>query len=191
MKRFTRTLAATLGSVALLAATGASAADYPDHTISFVVPFAAGGPTDTVARNLAQAMATNMGQGIVVENKGGAGGTIGTGFVARAPADGYTLLLMHAGFSTAPSLYKKPGYDPYTSFEPVGLVVDVPMTVLARSDFPPKDISELAAYVKANASKITLANAGIGAASHLCGVMLNEAFGVNLLTVPTRARRRP
>ncbi len=184
MNRLTRNLAATLGTVALLAATGARAADYPDHTVSFVVPFAAGGPTDTVARNLAQAMAKSLGQGVIVENKGGAGGTIGTSFVARAPADGYTLLLMHAGFSTAPSLYKRPGYDPYTSFEPVGLVVDVPMTVLARSDFPPKDIKELAAYVKENASKITLANAGIGAASHLCGVMLNEAFGVNLLTVP-------
>ncbi|HEY0297098.1 MAG TPA: tripartite tricarboxylate transporter substrate binding protein BugD [Bordetella sp.] len=186
MNRMTRTLAATLGAGALaLSATAAQAADFPDHTIDFVVPFAAGGPTDTVARALAQAMSASLnGQGIVVENKGGAGGTIGTSFVARAQPDGYTLLLMHVGFSTAPGLYKNPGYDPYTSFEPIGLVVDVPMTVLARSDFPPNTLQELATYVKQNASKITLANAGIGAASHLCGTMLTSALGVNLLTVP-------
>ncbi len=186
MNRMTRTLAATLGAGALaLSATAAQAADLPDHTIDFVVPFAAGGPTDTVARALAQAMSASLnGQGIVVENKGGAGGTIGTSFVARAQPDGYTLLLMHVGFSTAPGLYKNPGYDPYTSFEPIGLVVDVPMTVLARSDFPPNTLQELATYVKQNASKITLANAGIGAASNLCGTMLTSALGVNLLTVP-------
>jgi tripartite-type tricarboxylate transporter receptor subunit TctC len=183
MNRITRTLAVTLGGLAL--ATAAHAADYPDHPISFVVPFAAGGPTDTVARGLAQSMSAALnGQGIVVENKGGAGGTIGTSFVARAQPDGYTLLLMHVGFSTAPGLYKNPGYDPFTSFEPIGLLVDVPMTVLARSDFPPNNIKELAAYVKENAGKITLANAGIGAASHLCGTMLTNALGVNLLTVP-------
>ncbi|MCJ9712180.1 tripartite tricarboxylate transporter substrate binding protein BugD, partial [Bordetella hinzii] len=97
---------------------------------------------------------------------------------------GYQVLLMHAGFSTAPSLYKSPGYDPYTSFAPIGLVVDVPMTIIARSDFPANNIKELAEYVKKNHDKISLANAGIGAASHLCGVMLAEAFGVNLLTIP-------
>jgi tripartite-type tricarboxylate transporter receptor subunit TctC len=183
MKSFTRTLAAALTLGALFTATAARA-EYPDHTVNFVVPFAAGGPTDTVARALAEAMHDSLGQGIVVENKGGAGGTIGTSFVARAQPDGYTLLLMHVGFTTAPGLYKNPGYDPYTSFEPIGLVVDVPMTVLARSDFPPNNVKELAAYVKENASKITLANAGIGAASHLCGTMLSEALGVKLLTVP-------
>lgn len=143
-----------------------------------------GGPTDNVARSLAEAMRPALGQSIIVENKGGAGGTIGTTFAARAPADGYTVLLMHVGFSTAPSLYKDPGYDPFKSFEPIGLVVDVPMTILARDNFPPNNIKELADYVKKNADKITLANAGIGAASHLCSVMLNEAFGVELLTVP-------
>nr|WP_272492749.1 IS481 family transposase [Bordetella pertussis] len=96
----------------------------------------------------------------------------------------YSILLMHAGFSTAPSLYKNPGYEPYTSFEPIGLVVDVPMTIIARGDFPPNNIKELAEYVKKNADKISLANAGIGAASHLCGTMLVEALGVNLLTIP-------
>jgi tripartite-type tricarboxylate transporter receptor subunit TctC len=178
-----RRLAAVLAAVTLSAA-GAAQAEYPDHVINMVVPFAAGGPTDNVARSLAEAMRPTLGQSIIVENKGGAGGTIGTTFAARAPADGYTVLLMHVGFSTAPSLYKDPGYDPYKSFEPIGLVVDVPMTILARDNFPPNNIKELAEYVKKNSDKITLANAGIGAASHLCSTMLNEAFGVNLLTVP-------
>ena len=127
---------------------GAAQAEYPERAINMVVPFAAGEPTDNVARSLAEAMRPTLGQTVVVENKGGAGGTIGTTQVARAQPDGYSVLLMHAGFSTAPSLYKNPGYDPYKSFEPIGLVVDVPMTIIARSDFPPNTIQELAEYVK-------------------------------------------
>ena len=183
MTRYTRKLSAALAVGALFAA-GAAHAEYPDHVVNMVVPFAAGGPTDNVARSLAEAMRPTLGQTIVVENKGGAGGTIGTTQVARAKPDGYQILLMHIGFSTAPSLYKNPGYDPFEGFEPIGLVVDVPMTVIARSDFPPNDVKELAEYVKKNADKVSLANAGIGAASHLCGTMLSDALGVNLLTVP-------
>jgi tripartite-type tricarboxylate transporter receptor subunit TctC len=171
-------------AIASLAVAGAAHAEYPDHVINMVVPFAAGGPTDNVARSLAEAMRPSLGQTILVENKGGAGGTIGTTFVARSAPDGYTVLLMHVGFSTAPSLYKNPGYDALKSFEPVGLVVDVPMTIIARDNFPPNNIQELAKYIKEHKDSITLANAGIGAASHLCSTMLNEAFGVNLLTVP-------
>jgi tripartite-type tricarboxylate transporter receptor subunit TctC len=182
--RFTiRPLAGLLGAAAL-ATAGAAHAAYPDHVINMVVPFAAGGPTDNVARALADAMHESMGESIVVENRAGAGGTLGTSYVARSKPDGYTLLLMHIGFATAPSLYKNPGYDVYKSFEPIGLVVDVPQTIIARDNFPPNNIAELADYVKKNADKISLANAGIGAASHLCGVMLESAFGVKLLTVP-------
>ncbi|AKQ54324.1 tripartite tricarboxylate transporter substrate binding protein BugD [Bordetella hinzii] len=183
MTRLSRTLTAAFAAGTMFAA-GSALAAYPDHPVNMVVPFAAGGPTDNVARSLAEAMRPTLGETIVVENKGGAGGTIGTNQVARAQPDGYQVLLMHAGFSTAPSLYKSPGYDPYTSFAPIGLVVDVPMTIIARSDFPANNIKELAEYVKKNHDKISLANAGIGAASHLCGVMLAEAFGVNLLTIP-------
>lgn len=171
-------------AIASLAVAGAAHAEYPDHVINMVVPFAAGGPTDNVARSLAEAMRPSLGQTILVENKGGAGGTIGTTFVARSAPDGYTVLLMHVGFSTAPSLYKNPGYDALKSFEPIGLVVDVPMTIIARDNFPPNNIQELAKYIKEHKDSITLANAGIGAASHLCSTMLNEAFGVQLLTVP-------
>jgi len=183
MIRHTRKLTAAL-AVGALFTIGAAHAEYPEHVINMVVPFAAGGPTDNVARSLAEAMRPTLGQTIVVENKGGAGGTIGTTQVARAKPDGYEILLMHIGFSTAPSLYKNPGYDPYSSFEPIGLVVDVPMTVIARSDFPANNVQELADYVKKNADKVSLANAGVGAASHLCGTMLADALGVNLLTVP-------
>ena len=183
-----RALPARIAGAALLVSSLlagiAHAAEYPSKPINMVVPFAAGGPTDNVARSLAEAMRPSLGQTIVVENRAGAGGTIGTSAVARAEPDGYQVLLMHIGFSTAPSLYKNPNYDPFTSFEPIGLVVDVPMTLIARSDFPPKDIKELVAYVKENKDKVSLANAGIGAASHLCGTMLTSALGVDLLTVP-------
>jgi len=183
MKAFTLKLGSTLFLSTLLCA-GAHADNFPDHPINMVVPFSAGGPTDNVARSLAEAMRPSLGQTVVIENKGGAGGTIGTSQVARAKPDGYNILLMHIGFSTAPSLYKKPGYDPYDSFEPLGLVVDVPMTIIARSDFPPNNIKELVEYLKKNKDKVSLANAGIGAASHLCGTMFSNAIGVDLLTVP-------
>jgi tripartite-type tricarboxylate transporter receptor subunit TctC len=182
MNPFTKKLSIVAAGVLL--STGAAHAQYPDKAITMVVPFAAGGPTDTVARAIAEAMRPAMGQSIVVENKGGAGGTIGVTAVARAATDGYTILLMHVGFSTAPSLYKKLNYDPFTSFEPVGLVVDSPMTIVARPDFPPNNMKEFVAYVKQNAGKLNLANAGIGAASHLCGTMLVNALGVNLQPIP-------
>src|SRR5690554_2306353 len=113
---------------------GTATAAYPERPVNMVVPFSAGGPTDTVARSLAEAMRPSLGETVVVENKGGAGGTIGVTHVARAKPDGYTILLMHIGFTTAQSLYKNPGYTS-ESFEPIGLVVDVPMTIIARSDF--------------------------------------------------------
>ncbi|HLV27682.1 MAG TPA: tripartite tricarboxylate transporter substrate binding protein BugD [Burkholderiaceae bacterium] len=162
---------------------GTAAAAYPERPVNMVVPFSAGGPTDTVARSLAEAMRPALGETVVVENKGGAGGTIGVSHVARAKPDGYSILLMHIGFSTAQSLYKDPGYTS-DSFEPIGLVVDVPMTIIARSDFPADNIKELVEYVKANPDKVSLANAGIGAASHLCGTMFANALGVELLTIP-------
>jgi len=174
----------TLFAAAALISSGSALADYPERPINMVVPFAAGGPTDNVARSLAEAMRAPLGETIVVENKGGAGGTLGTSQVARAKPDGYSVLLMHVGFSTAPSLYKNPGYNALESFEPIGLVVDVPMTIIAREDFPPNNMKELAEYIKKNNDKVSLANAGVGAASHLCSTMLMDAFGVQLLTIP-------
>lgn len=168
---------------AALVAGSAVAAEYPTRPVNMVVPFSAGGPTDTVARSLAEAMRPTLGETVVVENKGGAGGTIGVSHVARSKPDGHTILLMHIGFSTAQSLYKDPGYTS-ESFDPIGLVLDVPMTIIARSDFPANNITELVEYLKTNKDKVSLANAGIGAASHLCGTMFMNALGIELLTIP-------
>ncbi len=161
-----------------------AAQDYPTKPISIIVPFAAGGPTDTVARLLAQNMSTTLKQTVIVENAGGAGGTIGATKAARSPADGYTLFLHHIGHSTAPSLYRKLPYDSVKDFEPIGLVTDVPMTIIAKKDFAPKDMKELVAYVKANKDKVTYANAGVGSASHLCGMLLMSAMQADVTTVP-------
>ena len=165
-------------------ALAAVAQDYPTRPITVIVPFAAGGPTDTVTRLIGQSMSKTLGQAIIVENAAGAGGTIGVEKVARAKPDGYTLLLMHIGISTSPSLYRQLRYDPVKDLEPIGLVTDVPMTLIAKKDFPPKDMKELIAYVKANKDKVTYANAGVGAASHLCGMLFMSAIGTELTTVP-------
>lgn len=180
-----RKLLAALAAATMLALTsGAQAQTYPDRPITVVVPFAAGGPTDTVTRLVAEAMSKDLGQQIVVENVGGAGGTLGAARVAKADPDGYTLLLHHIGMATSATLYRKLPYDTLQAFDYVGLVTDVPMTIVARKEFEPADIKSLLDYVKANKDKVTLANAGIGAASHLCGMMFMSAIQTPLVTVP-------
>ncbi len=171
-------------SLVLLGVSPGAAQEYPSKVITLVVPFAAGGPTDTVARLVGQAMSASLKQQIVVENVGGAGGTIATNRVAKAAPDGYTILLHHIGMSTAPALYRKLPYNAITDFEPIGLVNDTPMTLVAKKDFPPKDLKELIAYVKKNKDKVTYANAGLGAASHLCGMLFMTAIDTDLTTVP-------
>jgi tripartite-type tricarboxylate transporter receptor subunit TctC len=172
--------AAAVVAVPLLA----HAQTYPERTITVVVPFAAGGPTDTVTRLVAEAMSKDLGQQIVVENVGGAGGTLGAGRVAGADPDGYTLLLHHIGMSTSATLYRKLPYDTLNAFEYVGLVTEVPMTVVARKDLEPADLKGLVEYAKANKDTVTVANAGIGAASHLCGMLFMTAIETPLVTVP-------
>jgi len=166
------------------ASVSAQAQEYPTRPITMVVPFAAGGPTDTVGRMIAQSMSTRLKQQVIIENTAGAGGTIAAAKVARAAPDGYTLFLHHIGQSTAPSLYRKLPYNVFDSFEPIGLVTDVPMTLIARKDFPAKDFKEALAYIKANKDKISLANAGVGSASHLCGMLFMNAIDTDLTTVP-------
>lgn len=176
-------LAAALAAV--VAFGGAAwAQDYPTRQITMVVPFSAGGPTDTVARLVAEKMSGDLGQQIVVENVGGAGGTLGAGNVAKADPDGYTVLLHHIGMATSATLYRKLAYDPLKAFDYVGLVTEVPMVVVARKDFEPADFKAFTTYVKDNADKLTLANAGIGSASHLCGMLLMQSLEVPLVTVP-------
>jgi len=164
--------------------TPAAAQNYPTRPVTIVVPFAPGGPTDIVARSLAQAMEKSLGGNVIVENKPGAGGTLAVADVARAPADGYRLLVHHIGMSTAPALYRKLPFDPLKDFEYIGLINDVPMTLLVRPGLPVNSVKELSAYVKANRDKVTLANAGLGAASHLCGLLFQQAIATDLTTVP-------
>ena len=170
-------------TTALLCAT--AWADYPDKPITIVVPFAAGGPTDKVARDLAEALRKPMnGQSIIIENVGGAGGTLGAAKVARSPNDGYTLLLHHIGMSTAPALYRKMQYDTLGDFEYLGMINEVPMTLIGKPSLPPHNYAELAKWIEANKGKINLANAGLGAASHLCGLLFQSTVKVEMQTVP-------
>lgn len=172
--------AATLGL-----ATGATwAQDYPQRPITFVVPFSAGGPTDTVTRLIAEPMAKALGGEIVIQNVTGAGGTVAAGQVANAEADGYTVLMHHIGMSTAPTLYANLPYDPIESFEQIGLVTEVPMTIIGRKDLEPTNLQELVDYAKANVDTITYANAGVGAASQLCGLLFMTAIDTQLTEVP-------
>jgi len=162
----------------------AQAQTYPDRTITMVIPFAAGGPTDTVARLVGEAMSKDLGQQVIVENVGGAGGTLGAARVAKAEPDGYTLLMHHIGMATSATLYRKLPFNALEDFEYIGLVTDVPMVLVARKDFEPTDLKQLIDYVKANKDKVTYANAGIGAASHLCGMLFMSSIETPLTTVP-------
>jgi len=183
--QFKMLLTATLAALSVgVAAPAAAQSAWPDKPVTLVVPFAAGGPTDLVARLIAIPMGKSLGQTVLVDNTVGAGGTIAGARVARAAPNGYTLFIHHLGMSTAPALYKKLPFDPLKDFEYIGQVVDVPMTLLARKNFPANNFKELEAYVRANKDKVSLANAGLGAVSHLCGLLFMSQIGVDLTTVP-------
>ncbi len=170
----------------LAALTAVSAfAEYPDKPITIVVPFAAGGPTDKVARDLAEALRKPLGGNtIIIENVGGAGGTLGATKVARASNDGYTLLLHHIGMATAPALYRTMQYKTLEDFEYLGMINEVPMTLIGKPGLPANNYAELAKWIDANKGKINLANAGLGAASHLCGLLFQNTLKVDMTTVP-------
>jgi len=168
-----------------LVASASAFAEYPDKPVTIIVPFAAGGPTDKVARDLAEAMRKPLGgQNVIVENRPGASGHIGTEQVVHAPADGYTLLLHHIGLSTAPSLYRTMPYKTLDDFEYLGMINEVPMTLIGRPSLPANNYAELAKWIDANKGKINMANAGIGAASHLCGLLFQSSIKVEMTTVP-------
>jgi tripartite-type tricarboxylate transporter receptor subunit TctC len=166
-----------------MSALPALAEEYPTRPITLVVPFSAGGPGDIIARLLGNAMSATLKQSLVIENVVGAGGTIGTNRVAKATADGYTLLLMHIGQATAPALYAKLPFDPVGDFAAIGLVTDVPMILVARPNFPAKDLKEMIDYVRAQGDKVTYANVGLGSASHLCGLKFMSAIGAKLTPI--------
>ena len=166
------------------ATTCAFAQQYPTRVVTMLVPYAAGGPTDTVARVVAQSMSKPLGQTVVVENKPSAGGIIAPEQVKNAKPDGYTILIHHIGMATTPALYRELRFNPLTDFDYIGLINDVPMTIIAKPGMAAKDFKEFLAYIKANKDKVTYANAGIGAASHLCGMLFMSAIQTDFLTVP-------
>jgi tripartite-type tricarboxylate transporter receptor subunit TctC len=176
-------LASSLAALVALTAS-ASAQQYPTRNITMLVPYAAGGPTDTVARVVAQAMSKPLGQSVIVENRPSAGGILAPEQVKNAKPDGHTILIHHIGMATTPALYRQLRFNPLADFDYLGLINDVPMTLIARGNFPAKDFKEFLDYVKKNKDKVSYANAGIGAASHLCGMLFQSAIQTEFLTVP-------
>jgi tripartite-type tricarboxylate transporter receptor subunit TctC len=180
-----KTLRLLAAAVFGLAALGAAAQDvYPSRPITMVMPYAPGGPGDTITRVFAAAMQKYLGQQILVDNTAGAAGSIGTAKVARSRPDGYTLLMIHVSHATNLAMFKNLPYHPVDDFEPIGSATSGPMVIVARTDFPPHDLAEFVAYVKANAPRISLAHAGVGSASHLCGLMMMNALNVHFNEIP-------
>ncbi|HJQ60095.1 MAG TPA: tripartite tricarboxylate transporter substrate-binding protein [Vineibacter sp.] len=180
-----RMIAGFLGAALVALSAGAQAQNYPTKTITMVVPFAAGGPTDALARIVAQKMSEKLGQQIIVDNVGGAGGTIGVAKVARAAPDGHTIILTHMGtLAVNIALYKSLPYDSQKDLVPVGLAGTNPMVLVVKKNLPAKDFKEFVAYVNANQKKVQYGMAGIGAASHLGGLMLNSMMKVEVLEIP-------
>ena len=176
---------ARLWLFAALFAASAAMAEYPDRPVTIVVPFAAGGPTDKVARDLGEVLRKGLNnQTVIIDNVGGAGGTLGAAKVAKAAPDGYTLLLHHIGMATSPALYRNLPYRTLEDFEYVGLINEVPMTLVGRPTLPANNFAELRKWLEANKGKINLANAGLGAASHLCGLLFQQSLGIDMTTVP-------
>ena len=190
LKTYLRRTALAAGLVAAAAAlpavNAAAQSPYPNKPITLIVPAAAGGPTDTVARLVAESMTKTLGQSVVVENIGGAGGTIGMAKVARAAPDGYTISVYHVAQTTAPALYEGLKYDPVTDFDHIGRIADVPMTLVSKTALPPKTVAEMVAWMKANQATATYGHAGIGSASHLCMLMLMKEFGLKMESVGYR-----
>src|SRR3954453_16998482 len=184
MRRFTSAAVLSALAVARGFAGFAGAQQYPTKSITMLVPFAAGGPTDTVARVVAQSMAKPLGQTVLVENKPSAGGILAPEQVKNSKPDGYNILIHHVGMATTPALYRQLRFNPLTDFDYIGLINDVPMTLIGKQNLQPKNFKELLDFVKKNKDKVSLANAGIGAASHLCGMLFMSAIQTDLLTVP-------
>ena len=178
-----RTIAALLALLAGI--SGAQAQDYPTKTVTIIVPFAAGGPADVTGRNVADIFTRHLGQQFVVENVGGAGGTVGSLRAARAAPDGYTLISGHMGtHAAAPFFYPNLGYDPQKDFEPVGLIAEQPELLAVRKDIPANNLKEFIAYAKANESKLNMGHAGVGSVSYVGCLLLNAAIGIKPTMVP-------
>ena len=173
-----------LAGIALAGATSLCWADFPDKPVTLVVPFAAGGPSDKIARDLAESLRKPLGQTVIVENAAGAGGTIGSAKVARAAPDGYTLLVHHIGMATAPALYRKLSYKVPEDFETLGLINEAPSVVISRTSLDAANFAQLRQWISSNGGKVNIAHAGLGSASHLCGLMLQSSLKTSMTAVP-------
>jgi tripartite-type tricarboxylate transporter receptor subunit TctC len=180
MKTVTKLASMVVLALGLGTLMPAAAESFPVKPITMIVPFPAGGPTDTVARTVGAVMSKHLKQPVIVENMAGAGGTVGAARVASAEPDGYTILLYHIGMAAAPALYPDLAYDPLKDFEYIGEVVDVPMVITARGDFPAKDFGEFLQYIRQNRNKVSYGQAGAGSASHLCGTIFMNAVQIDL-----------
>jgi tripartite-type tricarboxylate transporter receptor subunit TctC len=181
-----RLLGVVAAAAVAVGTASAWAQSYPTKPVTIVVPAAAGGPTDTVARLVADSMSRTLGQQVLVENIGGAGGTIGMARVAKATPDGYTLAIWHIGQSTAPALYENLKYNVQDDFDSIGRITDVPMTVVGKADLPIKSIGELIGWMKEKGKGVTYAHAGIGSASHLCALLLMDTLKIQMTAVAYR-----
>jgi tripartite-type tricarboxylate transporter receptor subunit TctC len=185
-----RSWTASLCIVALVFGTGcgldsARAQSYPNRTITFVIPFPPGGSTSIVGRVIADKMSQLLGQGIVIDNRGGAGGTVGTKAVAKSEPDGYTILVGYTGtLAIGPSLYKNAGYDPRKDFAPIGMIGNAPTSLVVHPSFPAQTVAELIAYAKANPGKVNFGSAGVGTVSHITGEYFARAAGLTLVHIP-------
>lgn len=179
LKRYTLSALVLAGSVM-------AASAFPTKPVTLVVPFAAGGPSDTIARLFAAAMAQNLGGQVIVENVAGAGSTVGIGRVARAEPDGHTLLVSHISHATTPSLYKNLNYDAVNDFSPIGMMTDGAFVLVAKKDFPGATLADALARIRAEGDKLAYAHAGVGSGSHLCGLMLMQATGKTMNQIPYR-----
>jgi tripartite-type tricarboxylate transporter receptor subunit TctC len=187
--RFSRR-ATLFGAIAVTSAFAAQAVTaqtaFPTKPITLIVPAASGGPTDTVARLIAESMGRTLGQTVLVENLGGAGGTLGMARVSKSAADGYTIAVWHIAHATAPALYESLKYDVVEDFDHLGRITDVPMTLVSKPTLPPNNVTELLAWIRANKDKATYGHAGVGSASHLCMLMLMKELGVQINGIPYR-----
>lgn len=181
MRRFFA--AATVIAISLTA-FGAPAQEFPNRTVTMIVPFRAGGPTDTVGRTLSASMSRHLGEQVVVQIVDGAGGTLGAARVAQAEPDGYTILLYHIGMATTPALFPNLPFDPLTDFTEIGLATEVPMTLVGRQRLPVGDFAQLVDYIDRRRDVVTMAHAGLGSASHLCAMLFQQALGIDITTIP-------
>ncbi|MFL5051066.1 MAG: tripartite tricarboxylate transporter substrate-binding protein [Xanthobacteraceae bacterium] len=162
----------------------AAAQEFPSRPVTLMMPYAAGGPGDTITRIIGQGMSKVLGSQFMVENTAGAGGTVGTAKIAAAPPDGHSLLVMHFGHAANTALYRNLRYDAVRDFEPIGLIAESPMALVAKKNFPADNLRDFIAYVKANNTQVTHGHAGIGSASHLCGLLFFNAIGTTVTSIP-------